>query len=386
MPAAAPKPGVIPLRPLGLGELLDGAVSYIRQNPRPVLGWAAVLSVISALVQFFVLLATLQSVQSAASGASSDVFGDVAGDALLGTTLASNAASVVSLVVSVVVQIIATGIFTILIGGAVLGVRFGGGEAWRRTKPFLWRLVGLTLLTTLATLALLVGGIVLGVLLGLALGPVGILVGVLVGLAGLAAFVWLTIALLLAPPALVLERLPVLASWRRSLALARGSWWRLFGIWLLTQVIASLVASVLVVPLALVGSVASVAVGDPEALPWPLLVTTALGQLVAGIVTLPFVAGVTALLYVDRRIRREALDLRLAHPVPGDLGGTAASGDVLDAYLEPGPPTPAAGGSPPGPYPPGPYPPGPYPPGPYPPGPYPPAGPTPPGPYPPGRW
>src|SRR5262245_11015908 len=36
-PPPAPKPGVIPLRPLGVAELLDGAITAIRQYPKAIL-------------------------------------------------------------------------------------------------------------------------------------------------------------------------------------------------------------------------------------------------------------------------------------------------------------------------------------------------------------
>src|SRR5690349_21204805 len=48
--ASAPKPGVIPLRPLGVGEILDGAFASIRRNPRTILGISAVIITISAIV------------------------------------------------------------------------------------------------------------------------------------------------------------------------------------------------------------------------------------------------------------------------------------------------------------------------------------------------
>jgi hypothetical protein len=315
-----------------------------------VLGLAAVLSVASAIVQFFVLLATLQSVQDAATsatGSGGDTLSAVTSEALLGSSLSANLANLVSVLVSVVVQIVATGLFTVLVGAAVLGVGMDAAQAWARTRPVFWRLVGLTLLSTLATVGLAVAGIAVGVVIGVVGGPLGIAVGILIGLAALAATVWVYVNLVLSPAALVLERATVIGAWRRSFALTRGSFWRIFGIFLVTQVIASLVASVLVVPLALVGTLASVASGDPEALPWPLLVTTALGQLVSGIVTLPFVAGVTALLYVDRRIRREALDLRLMAAARETAGAAAVptAADPLDAYREPAaarPPAPPA--------------------------------------------
>ena len=47
---AAPKPGVIPLRPLGVSEILDGAFASIRRNPKAILGLAAVVMTISAVI------------------------------------------------------------------------------------------------------------------------------------------------------------------------------------------------------------------------------------------------------------------------------------------------------------------------------------------------
>ena len=37
-PAIAPKPGIVPLRPLGVGEILDGAFTSMRRYPKATLG------------------------------------------------------------------------------------------------------------------------------------------------------------------------------------------------------------------------------------------------------------------------------------------------------------------------------------------------------------
>ena len=47
-PPPVVKPGVIPLRPLGVGEILDGAVTTIRRNPAPMLGLSAIVAVITS--------------------------------------------------------------------------------------------------------------------------------------------------------------------------------------------------------------------------------------------------------------------------------------------------------------------------------------------------
>ncbi|WP_415840795.1 glycerophosphoryl diester phosphodiesterase membrane domain-containing protein, partial [Nocardiopsis rhodophaea] len=165
----------------------------------------------------------------------------------------------------------------------------------------------------------------------------------LVGLAAVAALaVWVWVRTSLAMPVAVLERLGPGQSLARSWRLTRGSWWRVFGILLLSALVAALVSGILSTPFSLVGMVA--AITAPGAA-WVYVVggtTSFVGTVIAGALTVPFVVGVTTLLYVDLRMRREGLDLRLQ--------AAAQSGQMVDAsiYL----PDPAsAGGAYPGPYP-----------------------------------
>ncbi len=52
--------------------------------------------------------------------------------------------------------------------------------------------------------------------------------------------------------------------------------------------------------------------GGGTASGWPFLIVTGIGDVIISTLVYPFFGGVTALLYVDQRIRREALDLDLA--------------------------------------------------------------------------
>ncbi|WP_051951046.1 hypothetical protein [Actinacidiphila yeochonensis] len=45
---------------------------------------------------------------------------------------------------------------------------------------------------------------------------------------------------------------------------------------------------------------------------WTYLIIVGVGQAIASAFTMPVMAGVIALLYVDQRIRRESLDIELA--------------------------------------------------------------------------
>ena len=93
-----------------------------------------------------------------------------------------------------------------------------------------------------------------------------------------------------------------------------GAWWRTFGIYLLGSILAAIVSSVIAIPFALVGTVLSVVSlsGGDSSTPIGYYLGLSLATLVSTLVVIPFTSGVVALLYIDRRIRREALDIELS--------------------------------------------------------------------------
>jgi hypothetical protein len=122
-------------------------------------------------------------------------------------------------------------------------------------------------------------------------------VGVAVGFMALfVPGVYLLVVWLFAGQAAVIERRGLRDSLLRSAELVRGGWWRCFATFLLVQVGAGLVQTLLVAPVArgaddLSYSSEVIAVGV-----WRILVTT---------VVEPFVLIAIALLYLDRRVRQE---------------------------------------------------------------------------------
>jgi hypothetical protein len=142
---------------------------------------------------------------------------------------------------------------------------------------------------------------------------------------------WLMIRFSLASPALMLEKQSITKSMRRSAKLVRGSWWRVFGIQLLAAIIAYIVASIIVIPFAVLAAALS---GDgftgfldsSADLGWTFLIVSGIGSVIGSMITFPITAGVTVLLYIDRRIRREALDLDLARAAGLQDYGSVASG------------------------------------------------------------
>lgn len=294
-------PGVVPLRPLTLGELLDGAVKVVRRYPRPTLGMSGLLAIVTTLLNVLAVLA--QDYSSFAQ--------DVRGNGTTGTdsTVSGNLASIPANVVGLLAGIVLTGFLVAVVGKAVLGHATSFGEVWRQVRGRILALIGLALLTGLLAFGPLVVGVVVAVLLAL-VSPVLLLLGIPLALASAALGVHLYVRFSLAPAVLVLERAGIRTSLRRSGVLVKGDWWRVFGILLLVQVIAGFVSSVLTVPFLVLAGVNAFA--NPEAGSFTLLfVVSQIGGGLATLLVSPFAAAARGLLYVDRRMRAEGLDLTL---------------------------------------------------------------------------
>lgn len=311
-PPPAPAPGVVPLRPLTVGELLDGAVKVIRRYPKPTIGLSAVVALVTTLlnlvtVVFMDFSGEVQSLNEGSSSTGLGFGGGVDGGGLSGLPGG---------IVSIPAGIFLTGVLVAVVGRAVLGQEATLGEVWQQVKPRAWALIGLALLSGLLISApLLVAGLFVALaFFGSAFGGGdGALVALalLLFLPALALTAYLYVRLSLAPAVLVLEKAGIRTSLRRSGVLVKGSWWRLFGLLLLTAIIGQLVTSVLVLPVALLGG--AVLLGsspDANQVALFVMVSQVAGGLAACLVS-PFTAGVRALLYVDRRMRAEALDLTL---------------------------------------------------------------------------
>ncbi|MFL6052388.1 MAG: hypothetical protein ACJ72W_05640 [Actinoallomurus sp.] len=319
----------IPLRPLGVSELLDGAIAYVRRNPRATLGLSAILT---SIVQLAVTV-----VQYIALGGR--IRTDVQTPAELTRTLGlASITSLVGLVLTAYVVLLLSGLLAPIMGRTLLGRATSFGQAWQDGRSAKGRLIGtatavlvIVLVATALPLAPLITAIVVhaptavqavAAVLGLPLAVVLMVVG----------YVWFA----LATPIAVLERRGVRAALRRSAEIVRGRWWRMMGVLTLALVITMFVELiVLPVPFAVAQQI--ILAFDKEPHGWLLVAVIAVGgvgRIIAGTLVNPFNAGVIALMYADRRMRREAFDLELQ---------LEPSDDPMDAWL-PGPLTAAGSG------------------------------------------
>lgn len=183
--------------------------------------------------------------------------------------------------VAAITSVVVVGLTAPVVHAAVIGEPLAAGQAWRRARPQLGRLLLLAPVIAVAT-------------------QVGFLLCFIPGL--LLGLMWS-----FAAPVLVIERCGVLQALRRSWRLVAREFWRVLGITVLVGLAVGFVA----------GSVSQVTVlpgvlGGNGALTALELVLAAAGSLIGTAVTFPVVAANAGLLYLDTRIRHERYDIALA--------------------------------------------------------------------------
>ncbi len=300
------QPGIIPLQPLALGQIYDGAFKAMRTNPLVMFVFAGVVVTAMTILQtvlsasffndYFSLLGMVEDDPAAFDAQFEDDLVNMFSRSLLPVLLSS--------VLTFIGSTILNGILTLAVSQAVLGFKPSLGQVWDQAKGQLLRLLGLVFLVAVITAVVPLVFVVITVAIGTT-GSVGltVLFGLITLLVSLGWILFVITATALATPALMLERSGVITGLRRSWQLAKPFFWRVMGIYLLT---------------ALIGVGVSYLIGMPAGFavlflpPTGMLIVQGISTAIASTLITPFTAGVLALLYIDIRIRREGLAAELA--------------------------------------------------------------------------
>ncbi|GLX19954.1 MULTISPECIES: hypothetical protein [Streptomyces] len=268
LPPRRPRPGVVPLRPLGPGEILGGAAATLRRYGGTLCGALLLGQLAGALL-----------VAAAAGAATLASLSRSSGSRVFVWTLFPAAALFLLFTCA-----LATALIAVLLRPAVLGRAVTVPGLLRAALTRTPAVLGAQLLALFAATAPVVAAGAAG-LPALALLPL------------LPVALWLGVLFALAPTAAGYEGLRPVAALRRSARLVRGAWWRTLGV---TAPAAAFTCAA--------GYALQAWFGPAGALS-ALVLLPAFPQLPAG------------LLYVDRLIRRE----HLAEALATDPGAGAVS-------------------------------------------------------------
>jgi len=305
---SAVEPTAVPqLRALGIGEILDVGIKITTRHWRTlvlaVLVVVVPLELLGALVTFSV--------------ADSSVYDPLSNEFDEQALWREIAAVLVSTGLTLLATTIATGVCFKTVADAYLGRaaswRRSLGEVVRRLHSIVWISFLGTFLAVLALFACIAPG------------------------------VWLYFAWAVAVPVLLMEGTKGRRALGRSFRLVRGFWWRTFAILVLGAILAGIVQSAVTAAfLAVTFSTDSEAVS---------VLANFLASVFAGVLTTPFVAAVTIVLYIDLRVRKEGFDLALLAARLGDPAEPGSDPPFADIPapppLLPSPRHPTGGAQPP---------------------------------------
>ena len=329
-----PKPGLIPLRPLGFGTLLGASFQVIRRNPRPTFGISLLLNGL-VIVLFIGVIGGVTAIAlgRAASATSADA-DDIEAGAIGAIVLSALIPVALSLLVTAVLQ----GIISLEVSRATIGEKLTVRGLWRLARGRVGALIGWSALVAAAVLvAIVVVALIVTLLIafgGQAGLVAGIILAIVAGLGSVVLWAWLATKLSLVPSVLMLERLSLRRAVARSWRLTSGYayFWKTLGTQLLVYVIVQVAAQVVATPISILAAVGGATI-NPNGDMTASIVVLVMSYVLTGIVSLVFAAlaavaqsAVAALIYIDIRMRKEGLDLDLTRFVEarqvGDIGVT----------------------------------------------------------------
>lgn len=311
------QPGIIPLRPLKLGDIYNGAFSAIRQAPSVMFGlvlalWAGLGALMGVLLYF--LAPDLNSYL--ANDFNFDGT-EATMDSFLEFTESTMLIGLITGLLQLFVVFMTLGVCVAGLGPLVLGRRPSVANAWQTLKSHLWGIIGYSLLLILGS-ALLLG---LGLLplggfflinikdFGASLGLLGLTFLTLIAVAVFST--WIYVKLVFAIPTAIMEDIGIVPALKRSWTLTKGSFWKIFGVVLLTSLIVSFLANGLNT---VIGLILSAVLLINQNVTIVMTISAFLGTIITGL-TMPFYGAVLGLLYIDTRMRREGLAVSLLQAV-----------------------------------------------------------------------
>jgi hypothetical protein len=274
------------MRPLNLGETLDASIKIVRSRWRTLATVMLVIALPIQLANIIIIKSTTDVYQVGTS------FSSTAESA---TSYSDDGAYVAGQTLMIALSFLGYLLGTVACYRAIADTYLGRETSARASLRFAGSRLGATLWLTIV--------LALGLILGF--------------LAFVIPGIWLYIAWTVAYPVMLVEGTGGVAALRRSSKLVESRWWATAGRMAVTYILVGVVTTVatllFLVP---TGSF----IDDTS---FGALILEHAANLVVSLVTTPFVAAVTTLVYFDLRVRKEGFDLAL---LAERMGGPTASG------------------------------------------------------------
>ena len=304
------KPGIIPLRPLTMGDLFSGAFEAIRSNPKVLFGFTVVIMLLVSLITSVSILLSGLGYESVANTDYDPQALQQSLEDRSNVLLLQMISSMVQWIVTFAGTSILTGLLASTVSQMTVGRNLTLSEAWAMTRKRLGSLLGSFALTAVITMIPVILWIV-AVFASIAVVANGNRDMWWLSLLAFAAIIpifilvyFFQIKLLFAPICAVLEEIGPVASLKRSWSLVKGEFWPTLGRFLLMNLIVGFIGGFIGFVIGLIGGLASVVLTSDPSSPVGSAIAMFFVMLGSSLL-LPFSASFETLMYTDLRIRKE---------------------------------------------------------------------------------
>jgi hypothetical protein len=309
--AEATGEGLVPLRPMTVGDLLDEPFVLLRAHFRDLLLFSAIAVVPAQLIGAYLQRGLLGQLGLDRMLSDPETFSL--------TVTSDPGATVAGWIVTGVNTLVLLPVAVALVARLAVSATIGEAPPTRVLVRGALRRMPVLAATWVLGLGIIAAPLVVGTVLAALGGGLAVAGALLLVVAVPIALIAFTL-LAAAPTVAVVEHGGPLASLRRSAALLRPRFWAVAGALSLSFLVGSLVQT------ALAGIPRTFAFFGDVTGGWLLL---AGGSTIAGLIVTPYTAIVATLIYLDARVRREALDVRILaerpRPQPWAMTGAGAA-------------------------------------------------------------
>ena len=302
---------LIDIRPMDLGDILDGTIRVYRKNPWVFVG---ILALIVSIPMFITQVTTnyLMNIswEILKSGFSGET--DLSGVFTSREYITASGAMMAGGILLFFLAPIAQAAMVYAVSETILGREIDIRGCLNHIKPMSGKIILAYFLYLLIALGVL-GGLTLVIgIIASNVGTQSLPVVVSISMLFLIIYAWfmvfLTIKYLFIPQSVVLDNTGAVQGLKRSFGLSTGYWWRTFGIYMIISIIIGIIS-------ALLGQGVKLVELGINAIPGLVdVVGLALGGIIMTFISLflnPVTFIATTLLYYDLRIRKEGFDLVL---------------------------------------------------------------------------
>lgn len=303
---------MVPLRPLTVADVLEGALGVFRRHWQLLVSVAAASGIATAAASVPYVLALGAALRPLLEldpeGATRPDY-EAALDHLAGAASGLAGSALLSLVVSLVGTLLVVGAAAVVTGQAVLGRPAPWSLVRQRLLDRMGALIGTGALLTLVGTLVVAAAVMIPLLLALTLGWLGVLLGLLVMVTAVPVILVAVVRWSMAVPAAVIEGAGPVRALRRSWWLVQGHWWRTAGLLLLLGLIYGVISTVVSTPVSFVAQLGGGTYGSAQPVDAfvALMLLSLLATAVTTAVVTPFVSAAVAVKYLDLRMRKEGL-------------------------------------------------------------------------------